>query len=94
MAPDALKSPAAVVTGLFGAVATVFNIPFVDSIALYAWTNINQLFYISSLFTTLGESSPLPEGWGTQAVVITGAILLLKLLWDASNDLEDSIEDS
>ena len=94
MAPDALKSPAALVTGLFGAVAAVFNIPFVDSLALYAWTNIDQLFYISSLLTTVGEASPLPEGWGTQAVVITGAILLIKLLWDASNDLEDSIEDS
>ncbi|KOX93259.1 hypothetical protein DVK05_06025 [Halorubrum sp. Atlit-8R] len=82
------------VTGLFGTVAAVFNIPLVDQLALYAWTNINQLFYISSLFSTLGESSPLPEGWGTQAVVITGAILLIKLLWDASNDLEDSIDDS
>ncbi|WP_233559401.1 MULTISPECIES: hypothetical protein [Halorubrum] len=79
---------------MFGTVAAVFNIPLVDQLALYAWTNINQLFYISSLFSTLGESSPLPEGWGTQAVVITGAILLIKLLWDASNDLEDSIDDS
>ncbi|TKX61388.1 hypothetical protein EXE48_09240 [Halorubrum sp. ASP1] len=82
------------ITGLFGTVAAVVNIPLVDQLALYAWTNINQLFYISSLFSTLGESSPLPEGWGTQAVVITGAILLIKLLWDASNDLEDSIDDS
>ncbi|WP_241991976.1 hypothetical protein [Halorubrum sp. ASP1] len=79
---------------MFGTVAAVVNIPLVDQLALYAWTNINQLFYISSLFSTLGESSPLPEGWGTQAVVITGAILLIKLLWDASNDLEDSIDDS
>ena len=94
MAPDALKSPPAVITGLFGAVAAVFNIPFVDQIALYTWTNINQLFYISSLVSTLGESSPLPEGWGTQLVVVTGSILLIKLLWDASNDIEDSIDDS
>ncbi|MDB9235795.1 hypothetical protein [Halorubrum ezzemoulense] len=94
MAPDALKGPPAVITGLFGAVAAVFNIPFVDQIALYAWTNINQLFYISSLVSTLGESSPLPEGWGTQLVVVTGSILLIKILWDASNDIEDSIDDS
>ncbi|WP_239641055.1 hypothetical protein [Halorubrum distributum] len=94
MAPNPLKSTPAVITGVFGAVAAVFNIPFVDSLALYAWTNINQLFYIFSLVSTLGESSPLPEGWGTQLVAITGVILLIKLLWDASNDLEDSIEDS
>jgi len=89
-----LKNPAAIVSGLFAAVAAVFNIPFVDGLALYVWGNINQLFYISSLLTTLGEQLPFPEKYATQALVATGVVLLAKLLLNAGNDLEDSIDDS
>lgn len=91
---DLLKNPATIVSGLFATVAAVFNIPFVDALALYVWTNINQLFYISSLLVTLEGKLPIPVDWGTQALVITGVVLLVKLLWDAGNDLDDAVEDS
>jgi hypothetical protein len=91
---DLLKNPATIASGLFATVAAVFNIPFVDGLALYVWANINQLFYISSLLVTIGEQIPIPEGWATQALVITGIVLLVKLLWDAGNDLDDAVEDS
>jgi len=91
---ELLKNPATIVSGLFATIAAVFNIPFVDGLALYAWSNINQLFYISSLLVTVGERLPIPMEWGTQALVITGVVLLVKLLWDAGNDLDDAVDDS
>ncbi|MFY4815189.1 hypothetical protein ACOJIV_21200 [Haloarcula sp. AONF1] len=89
-----LKNPTAIVSGLFAAVAAVFNIPFVDALAFWAWGNINQLFLISSIGVTVSEQLPFPEKYAIQALVATGVILLAKLVLDAGNDLEDSIEDS
>ncbi|EMA71742.1 hypothetical protein [Halorubrum distributum] len=89
-----LKSPAAIVSGLFATVAAVFNVPFVDGLALWVWGNVNQLFLISSVSVTVSESLPFPEKWATQALLLTGVILLAKLVLDAGNDLEDSIDDS
>lgn len=89
-----LKNPATIVSGLFAAVAAVFNIPFVDALAIYVWTNINQLFYISSLLVTVSEQLPFSGEYATQALLLTGLVLLAKLLWDAGNDLDDSLEDS
>ena len=89
-----LKNPATIVSGLFAAVAAVFNIPFVDALAFWAWGNINQLFLISSIGVTVSEQLPFPEKYAIQALVATGVILLAKLVLDAGNDLEDSIEDS
>ncbi|KDS91768.1 hypothetical protein FK85_19340 [Halorubrum saccharovorum] len=82
------------VSGLFATVAALFNIPFVDGIAFWIWGNANQLFYISSLLATVSEQLPFPEKYATQALIATGVILLAKLLLDAGDDLEDSIEDS
>lgn len=89
-----LKNPATIGSGLFAAVAAVFNIPFVDALAVYVWTNINQLFYISSLLVTVSEQLPFSGQYATQALLLTGVVLLVKLLWDAGNDLDDSLEDS
>lgn len=89
-----LKHPAAIVSGLFTAVAALFNIPFVDGIALYVWTNASQWFYISSLLATVSEKLPFPESYATQALVVTGVLLLVKQLVNAGDDLEDSIDDS
>ncbi|EMA64665.1 hypothetical protein [Halorubrum lipolyticum] len=89
-----LKNPATIVSGLFAAVAALFNIPFVDGIALWLWSNANQLFLMSSIGVTVSEQLPFPEKYAIQALIATGVILLAKLLLDAGNDLEDSIDDS
>lgn len=89
-----LKNPATIVSGLFAAVAAVFNIPFVDGLVLWLWGNANQLFLISSISVTVSEQLPFPEKYAIQALIATGVILLAKLLLDAGDDLEDSIDDS
>jgi hypothetical protein len=89
-----LKKPEMIVSGLFAAVAAVFNIPFVDGLAFWLWGNINQLFLISSIGVTVSEQLPFPGKYAIQALVATGVILLAKLVLDAGDDLEDSIEDS
>ncbi|SFR31169.1 hypothetical protein [Halorubrum sodomense] len=89
-----LKSPAAIVSGLFATVAAVFNVPFVDGLALWLWGNVNQLFLISSIGVTVSEKLAIPEKWATQALLLTGVILLAKLVLDAGDDLEDSLDDS
>ena len=89
-----LKNPTAIVSGLFAAVAALFNIPFVDGIAFWLWGNINQLFLISSIGVTVSEQLPFPEKYAVQALIATGVILLAKLLLDAGDDLEDSLDDS
>jgi len=89
-----LKHPATIVSGLFTAVAAVFNIPFVDGVVLWAWSNSTQLFYLSSIASTVSANTPIPEQYATQALVATGILVLAKLLLKSGNDLEDSIEDS
>ena len=89
-----LKNPATIVSGLFAAVAALFNIPFVDGIAFWLWGNANQLFLISSIGVTVSEQLPFPEKYAVQALIATGVILLAKLLLDAGDDLEDSLDDS
>jgi len=91
---DLLKNPATIVSGLFATVAALFNIPFVDGIALWVWGNANQLFYLSSVLATVSEQLPFPEKYALQALVATGVVLAAKLLLDAGDDLEDSIDDS
>ena len=88
------KNAAAIVSGLFAAVAALFNIPFVDGLVLWLWGNANQLFLISSISVTVSEQLPFPEKYAVQALIATGVVLLVKLLLDAGDDLEDSIEDS
>jgi len=89
-----LKHPITIASGVFGAVATLFNIPAIDLLFAFAWGNIGQWFSMAALMSTVGGVLPVSQETIGMIVAVTGVGYLAKQLLAAGTALENELDDT
>jgi len=90
---ETLKRPIAGASGAAGALLGVFHFDVIAVLLSWGWTNLDTVFYMATLLVNSAPVLPVSEQQVAVLLAVLAALLLLKLVLRAREQVDDQLEE-
>lgn len=92
---EIVAHPLSIISGAIGVVSYLFQVPFIDPLAMTVWNNASSVLALVTVTgTQLAPRIPsLPNDW-TVAIIIAGTMYALKIVVGLARDYLQNSEDT